>query len=174
MKVKVLKLNDKAKLPFKKYNEDFCYDVVATSCEEVAPNVYKYGIGLAFQIEREEMLLQDGKEIQIGNGLSYAKTLPISVLWQNANINLSLDFRPRSSVWKTGMSLSNCEGTIDELYTGQVYAVFYHIMPFMPKYEVGDRIGQIKIGLTFPIEFVEVDSLNDTERGEGGYGSTGR
>lgn len=47
-------------------------------------------------------------------------------------------------------------------------------MPNMPKYEVGDRIGQIKIGVTFPIEFVEVDSLNDTERGEGAYGSTGK
>jgi dUTP pyrophosphatase len=72
------------------------------------------------------------------------------------------------------MVLSNCEGTIDELYTGEVSAVFYHIMPNMPKYEVGDRIGQIKIGVTFPIEFVEVDELGKTARGNGGYGSTGR
>jgi dUTP pyrophosphatase len=47
-------------------------------------------------------------------------------------------------------------------------------MPSMPKYEVGDRIGQIKIGTTYPIEFVEVDELSDTERGDGGYGSTGK
>lgn len=174
MKVKVLKLDDKATLPFKKYNEDFCYDVVATSCEEVAPNVYKYGLGLAFQIERglEEVesacrfVSDDSTEV------GYVSSRQLDI-WRSP-IKLSIDFRPRSSVWKTGMVLSNCQGTIDELYTGQVYAVFYHIMPNMPKYEVGDRIGQIKIGVTFPIEFVEVDSLNDTERGDGGYGSTGR
>jgi dUTP pyrophosphatase len=44
----------------------------------------------------------------------------------------------------------------------------------MPKYEVGDKIGQIKIGATFPIEFIEVDSLDSTERGDGGFGSTGK
>lgn len=144
MKVKIKKLNDKAVVPFKTYDRDFCYDVVATSCEEIAPNIYKYGIGLAFQIE------------------------------PNAHEIFSIDFRPRSSVWKTGMVLSNCTGTIDELYRGEVSAVFYHIMPSMPKYEVGDRIGQIKIGTTYPIEFVEVDELSDTERGDGGYGSTGK
>lgn len=166
MKVKVLKLNDKARLPFKKYNEDFCYDVVATSCEEVAPNVYKYGIGLAFQIVRTDWERVVGDKL----GTIYGTSIKIDTDYEN----LSIDFRPRSSVWETGMILSNCEGTIDELYTGEVSAVFYHIMTNMPKYEVGDRIGQIKIGVTFPIEFVEVDELDKTERGEGGYGSTGK
>lgn len=170
-----LKASDnKSIFPFKTYESDFCYDVVATSCKEIAPNVYKYGLGMAFQIEREEWLLQDGKMIDIGNGLSYAKTLPISILWQKANINLSIDFRPRSSVWKTGMSLSNCEGTIDEGYINNVSAVFYHLMPNMPKYEVGDKIGQIKIGVTLPMSFIEVDALDNTERGLNGYGSTGK
>lgn len=72
------------------------------------------------------------------------------------------------------MSLSNCEGTIDEGFIANVSMVYYHLMPNMPKYEVGDRIGQIKIGVTFPIEFVEVEELDMTARGEGGYGSTGR
>ena len=161
MKVKLKKLSNKAVLPYKKYDEDFCYDVVATSCEEVAPNVYKYGLGLALQIERGIERITDIGKIEEW----YAHC---------SRLNLSLDFRPRSSVWQTGMVLSNCTGTIDELYTGEVSAVFYHIMPNMPKYEVGDRIGQIKIGVTFPIEFVEVEELDKTARGEGGYGSTGR
>ena len=161
MKVRVKKISEGAVLPYKKYMPDFCYDVVATSCEEVAPNVYKYGLGLAFQIERGiERITDIGK---IEEWYAHCSLL-----------NLSLDFRPRSSVWKTGMVLSNCTGTIDELYTGEVSGVFYHIMPNMPKYEVGDRIGQIKIGVTFPIEFIEVEELDKTARGEGGYGSTGR
>lgn len=74
----------------------------------------------------------------------------------------------------TGMILSNCQGTIDELYRGEVCAVFYHIMTNMPKYEVGDRIGQIKLGYAEQIQFEEVDELSTTERGDGGYGSTGK
>ena len=176
MKVKVKKISEGAVLPYKKYDEDFCYDVVATSCEEVAPNVYKYGLGLAFQIERDDFDLYLGKMgdetlSQKDDGwIAFDGTLHII----KHPLNLSLDFRPRSSVWQTGMVLSNCTGTIDELYTGEVSAVFYHIMPNMPKYEVGDRIGQIKIGVTFPIEFVEVEELDKTARGDGGYGSTGR
>lgn len=170
MKVRVKKIDDKAKLPSKKYNEDFCYDVMATSCEEIAPNIYKYGLGLAFQIERGfETLLQVKNNI-----FGREQILDSRVDLSKSPINIDIDFRPRSSVWQTGMVLSNCTGTIDELYTGEVSAVFYHIMPNMPKYEVGDRIGQIKIGVTFPIEFVEVEELDKTARGDGGYGSTGR
>ena len=55
MKVKVKKLNENAVIPFKTYERDFCYDVVAVSEEEVAPNVWKYGIGLAFQIDRDSL-----------------------------------------------------------------------------------------------------------------------
>ena len=148
MKVKVKKLNENAVIPFKTYEKDFCYDVVAVSEEEVSPNVWKYGIGLAFQIDRKS-------------------------LFGHRYLNLSIDFRPRSSVWKTGMVLSNCVGTIDELYTGEVSAVFYHVFPNMERYKVGQRIGQIKIGITTPIEFVVVDELDETERNSGSYGSTG-
>ena len=148
MKIKVKKLNENAVIPFKTYDKDFCYDVIAVSEEEVAPNIWKYGIGLALQIERDGILEQ-------------------------SDVKISIDFRPRSSVWKTGMVLSNCEGTIDELYTGEVYAVFYHVFPNMERYKVGQRIGQIKIGTTSPIEFEEVDELSETERNSGSYGSTG-
>ena len=59
MKVKVKKLNENAVIPFKTYEKDFCYDVVAVSEEEVAPNVWKYGIGLAFQIDRDYLYALD-------------------------------------------------------------------------------------------------------------------
>lgn len=150
MKVNVLFKDENAKMPYKKYLDDFCYDVYATSEEEVAPNVWKYGIGLAMQLDKSELSV-----IKDAGGIA------------------SFDFRPRSSVWKTGMVLSNCVGTIDQSYTGEISAVFYHVMPSMPRYSVGDRIGQIKIGISCPIEFNKVDSLTETERGEGGYGSTG-
>lgn len=72
------------------------------------------------------------------------------------------------------MILSNCEGTIDELYRGEVKAVFYRVNIFGKRYKVGDRIGQIKLGLTLPIEFEEGEINVNTERGVGGFGSTGK
>ena len=164
MRVRFKRLHPDAVVPFKTYPEDFCYDVVATSEQEIALNVWKYGIGLAFEIQGkpEDLVVENefGKEL-----------LRIQ---QDRKVNVSLDLRPRSSIWKTGMVLSNAVGTIDELYRGEVSAVFYHVFPGMPRYRVGDRIGQIKLGFTLPIEFEEVDELGRTLRGDGGYGSTGR
>ena len=70
------------------------------------------------------------------------------------------------------MVLSNCEGTIDEGYTNEISAVFYHVLTDMPRYKVGDKIAQAKIGFTLPIRFVEVSELHETERGLKGYGSS--
>ena len=164
MLVRFKRLHPDAVVPFKTYPEDFCYDVVATSEQEIAPNVWKYGIGLAFEIQGkpEDLVVENefGKELL---------RIP-----QGRDWNVSIDLRPRSGIWKTGMVLSNAVGTIDELYRGEVSAVFYHVFPGMPRYRVGDRIGQIKLGFTLPIEFEEVDELGRTLRGDGGYGSTGR
>lgn len=44
----------------------------------------------------------------------------------------------------------------------------------MPRYKVGEKIAQMKIGATLPITFVETEKLDDTERGDKGIGSTGR
>lgn len=162
MKVKVKKTHPDAVIPFKTYEDDFCYDCVALSCEELAPNVYKYRIGLAFQIDRKQGEPLTPMTVRKGGIVG-----DLIKTWQ-----LSIDFRPRSSVWKTGMVFSNCIGTIDEGFNAEVSAIFYHVLPNMPKYEVGQKIGQIKLGFTLPMEFVEVDELEPTERGANGYGST--
>lgn len=162
MKVKFKKLRENAKLPTKAHEDDFCYDVYACDCEEVAPNVYKYPLGFALQIDNSEAIKLPGRNFSMFSGVfSFHNTL------------LSIDFRPRSSVWKTGMVLCNSVGTVDKGYTGEVCAFFYHVMPNMPKYEPGDRVAQMKIGFTVPIEFVEVEELDETDRKDGGFGSTG-
>ena len=174
MEVKIKKLHPEAVIPYKTYPSDFCYDVVAVSEEEVAPNVWKYGLGLAFQIERGKEILIKDKGFRYVGALTKEVERNTEIDTRKSAINLSIDFRPRSSVWKTGMVLSNCEGTVDENYVNEVSAVFYHVLPQMERYHVGDRIGQIKIGITFPINFVEVDELKETDRGMNGWGSTGK
>jgi dUTP pyrophosphatase len=158
MKVKFKRFHEDAKIPTKAYGGDFCYDVYAVTEEEIAPNVWKYGLGFGLQIER-------------GNEELFKK---LFVNIENAPLNLSIDLRPRSSVWKTGMVLSSCIGTIDEGYTNEISAVYYHVFPNMPRYKVGDRVGQIKIGCALPIAFEEVTELEERERGLNGYGSSGK
>ena len=79
---------------------------------------------------------------------------------------------PRSSVYKTGQSLTNCVGVVDSGYRGEIMLKFT-LSPYQREYEIGDRVGQLII-MPYPkIEFEEVEQLTQTDRGEGGYGSTG-
>lgn len=176
MKVKIKKFHKDAKMPQKAYDKDFCYDVYAVSEEEISPNVWKYGLGFGLQIERGDTppLLDRFATKNIETDEDF-KVVSCGVFDLNAcDVNLSIDVRPRSSVWKTGMMLSNSVGTVDEGYCNEISAVFYHVLPNMPRYKVGDKIAQIKIGTTFPIEFAEVEEFNKTERGMRGYGSSGK
>jgi dUTP pyrophosphatase len=79
---------------------------------------------------------------------------------------------PRSSIRKTDLVLSNSVGVIDSGYRGEIQATFKKTG--LNKYEIGDRGAQIIIIPHPPIEFKEVDELTNTERGEGGFGSTGK
>jgi dUTP pyrophosphatase len=84
---------------------------------------------------------------------------------------------PRSSVRKTRLMLSNCVGVVDSGYRGELQATFNKVNQNSiaeNDYKVGDRIAQIMIIPHPPIEFDEVAELSDTERGEGGFGSTGK
>jgi len=84
---------------------------------------------------------------------------------------------PRSSIRKTDLALSNCVGVIDRGYRGELQATFNKINHHSVRkedYKIGDRIAQIII-LPYPtIRFEEVEELSNTERGEGGFGSTGK
>jgi len=84
---------------------------------------------------------------------------------------------PRSSIRKTDLSLSNSVGVIDSGYRGEIQATFNQ--KSLSKdgqilYGVGDRIMQIMIIPYPPVQFIEVNELSDTLRGEGGFGSTGK
>jgi len=80
---------------------------------------------------------------------------------------------PRSSVCKQDLLLTNSVGVIDSDYRGEVSAVFFATKPSFKRYEVGDRVCQLII-MPYPkVELKAVDVLSETERGNGGYGSTG-
>lgn len=82
---------------------------------------------------------------------------------------------PRSSIRKYELTLSNSVGVIDSGYRGELQATFKKTKGLDSlSYNVGDRVAQIIIIPHPSIEFQEVEELNNTERGEGGFGSTGK
>lgn len=81
---------------------------------------------------------------------------------------------PRSSIASKDIMLSNSVGVIDSGYRGEIMAKFKRVTGEFNSYQVGDRIAQLII-IPYPeVVFVEVDELSDSDRGVGGYGSTGK
>ena len=82
--------------------------------------------------------------------------------------------RPRSGLAiKHGVTLLNTPGTIDADYRGELMVILINhgSEPFLVRR--GDRIAQLVIGPVAQVAVVAVDALTDTERGQGGFGSTG-
>lgn len=87
---------------------------------------------------------------------------------------------PRSSVAKKDLILTNCVGIIDSGFRGEVLAKFKPLIPITSAhdaiyaYRKGERFAQMVI-LPYPeVVFDEVDNLAESDRGEGGYGSSGK
>ncbi len=86
-----------------------------------------------------------------------------------------IQIRPRSGLaLKYGISLPNTPGTIDSDYRGPlgVLLINYGSEPFVIAH--GDRIAQLIVAPVVQADFAEVTALDATERGSGGFGSTGR
>ena len=108
--------------------------------------------------------LKTGERALIPTGLAFA--LPVG---------FEAQIRPRSGLaWKNGVSIVNGPGTIDWDYRGEVSVVLINhgAEPF--KINHGDRIAQVVFAPVTRAVFHEVDTLDETTRGTGGYGSTGQ
>ena len=82
--------------------------------------------------------------------------------------------RPRSGMAiKHGISLVNAVGTIDSDYRGEIKIATINLSNEPFTINSGDRIAQMIVAQYEQVELVQVDDLNETERGSGGFGSTG-
>lgn len=88
-----------------------------------------------------------------------------------------MQIRPRSGVTvKTKLRVGNSPGTIDSDFRGEVQVIVDNVAPSTyDSHHIckGDRITQGVIAPVYHADFIEVDELGDTVRGEGGFGSTG-
>ncbi len=83
--------------------------------------------------------------------------------------------RPRSGLaLKSGLTVLNAPGTIDADYRGEVQVLLVNLSSSPVTLRRGDRIAQLVVAPVTRARLVEVSELTDTERGTGGFGSTGR
>ena len=178
MNVKFVKYHKDARMPEKAHAGDYGYDVYAVTEEEVSPGVWRYGLGFGLQPVRDEQIVDVTKSVltytstDMDGIVSQDQYFPNYIDLRTSPLDVAVTFRPRSSIYKTGMTLANTPPTGDEIFTGEYKLIFYHVMKDLPRYRVGDKIAQLHLDFTFPANFVEVETLDETERGNGGFGST--
>ncbi|GGY92303.1 dUTP diphosphatase [Novosphingobium colocasiae] len=114
-------------------------------------------------VSAEDVTLAPGARHAVATGLSVA--IPAGY---------EIQVRPRSGLaLKRGISVPNTPGTIDSDYRGEVKVILINhgAEPF--EIRRGDRIAQLVLAPVTRASWMEVDELDATERGEGGFGSTG-
>ncbi|MCP4202124.1 MAG: dUTP diphosphatase [bacterium] len=129
-----------------------------------AASVGSAGVDLRAAIEEgDRLVLAPGERVAIPTGLA----LEIPVGWEG-------QVRPRSGLAaRHGLALVNAPGTIDSDYRGEVSVLVINLGQEAVSLHRGQRIAQLVIAPCSRVNLVEVDSLEPSDRGSGGFGSTG-
>lgn len=145
MKVKIKKLKDNATIPSRGSDYAAGYDLYA--CLN----------------ENEMCTIKPHETIKVGTGV--AIQLPPHTF--------GAIFARSGLATKRGLRPANCVGVCDEDYTGEYIVALHNDTDEVKYIENGERIAQLVVLEYTPIEFALVDELDSTERGDGGFGSTG-
>lgn len=128
------------------------------------------GIDLRASIDVDALEIKPLERVLVPTGI--AIELPVS---SKDNFLYEAQVRPRSSLsLKKGLTLLNTPGTIDPDYRGEIKIILVNISNEIAIIEKGERIAQLIISRVVRPKILFVDELSKTERGEGGFGSTGR
>ncbi|MGM0431669.1 MAG: dUTP diphosphatase [Spirochaetota bacterium] len=118
----------------------------------------------AYLPDRENLILEAGTYTAVPTGLFMA--LPSG---------FEAQIRPRSGLAaKHGVTVLNAPGTIDADYRGEIRVLLINLSNEAYHIQHGERIAQMIISPVAQSRFLPVDTIDDTERGAGGFGSTGK
>jgi dUTP pyrophosphatase len=96
-------------------------------------------------------------------------------LFMEIPVGFEAQVRPRSGLaFKHGITVLNSPGTIDADYRGEIKVILINLSKETFVIKDGERIAQLVIASHEQADWLEVDSLDETERGSGGFGSTGK
>lgn len=146
MKLTVKKLSPQATIPTYAHEGDACFDLYALGDME--------------------------KPVDIRPGC--AENIPTGLVFEVPEGHVMLIYSRSGHGFKNGVRLSNCVGVIDSGYRGPVAVSLHNDGRARFKVAHGDRIAQAMIMPVPKVELVEVTEVGDTERGTGGFGSSGK
>ena len=116
-----------------------------------------------FKEEGDSITIASGERVLVPTGLS-----------MKVSEGYEIQVRPRSGLaLKKGLSLPNTPGTIDSDYRGEVQVILINLGQESVEVKDGERIAQLVVCPVVKANIAIVNNLDDTERGEGGFGSTG-
>jgi dUTP pyrophosphatase len=102
------------------------------------------------------------------------KVIPTG-LYIELPVGYEAQIRPRSGLaLKKGLSIPNAPGTIDSDYRGEIGVILINLSSTPIQIEPSERVAQMVIAKYDIVEWTEVNELGDSDRGTGGYGSTGK
>ncbi|NYV28103.1 dUTP diphosphatase [Streptobacillus felis] len=144
MEVKIKKLNDNAIIPT--YGTEFSAGADLYACIE------------------ENILIKSGETVMIKTGISLE--IPTGLV--------GLVYARSGLAFKKGIAPSNKVGVIDSDYRGEIMVALHNHSKEDYVVEKFERIAQLVIAPYIKANFIETDTLNDTVRDQGGFGSTGK
>lgn len=174
MKVKIKKLNENAIIPKYAKSGDAGLDLTATSIiYDDKEDSLVYGTGLSVEIPEGFVGLVYPRSSISKYGLRLKNS--VGVIDSGYRGEILLKFEPTSDYWEGAIEHEQFQESLENgmflEYPGAEYKIRNDIY-FLPTYKVGERVAQLII-MPYPqIEFEETDTLSETERNEGGFGST--
>ena len=144
MDIKIKKLRESATIPTRGSKDAAGYDLYASGDQNTYP-------------------LYPGKVKKIPTGVAMA--IPRGYF--------GAIFARSGLATKRGLRPANCVGVIDSDYRGEIIVALRNDSKEIQTFENGERIAQIVIMPYLDVDFVEADELDETERADGGFGSTG-
>ncbi|NPA87397.1 dUTP diphosphatase [Caminibacter pacificus] len=112
----------------------------------------------------EDVVIKPGERKLIGTGLAF-----------EIEFGYEVQIRPRSGLaFKHGITVLNTPGTIDSDYRGEIKVLLINLGDEPFEIKEGERIAQAVVAPVIQAKIEEVDELSDTQRGAGGFGSTGK
>ena len=143
-KTRIKKLNDRAIIPTRGSEDAAGYDLYANN--------------------KQRLLINGGETVKVGTGI--AMEIPEGYF--------GAIFARSGLATKQGLRPANCVGVVDSDYRGELIVALHNDSNESREIMPNDRIAQLVIMPYLTVDFVESDTLDDTDRGEGGFGSTGK
>ena len=145
---------ERLQIKFKKLNDNACMPTFGT----------EYSAGADLYSAEEEVIINPGETAFIGTGI--AVQIPTGLV--------GLVYARSGLACKKGLAPANKVGVIDSDYRGEVKVALHNHGKEAQTVLKGERVAQMVITSYFACDYIESEELDQTVRGEGGFGSTGR